>query len=129
MLKTTVLSPIPQSESVTDKPNATKEEEEVEETPAKASSEKVEMVTTFTADFRPHYNVSRRTSCKPPESEQQFYDAPFDGQTTHGIAYKAWPVSPPEKPQWAIKPDYKRPQMSMQMDSTYSVIITTVSNS
>ncbi|XP_033730265.1 uncharacterized protein LOC117319591 [Pecten maximus] len=79
------------------------------------------LMTTFTADFRPHYNVRRRTICKPPESEYHFIDAPFDGNTTAGMAYKVWPVAFPEKPQWAVKPPYRRPQTWMQTDSTYAV--------
>ncbi|XP_069140257.1 stabilizer of axonemal microtubules 2-like isoform X2 [Argopecten irradians] len=79
------------------------------------------LMTTFTADFRPHYNVRRRTLCKPPESAYHFIDAPFDGNTTAGMAYKMWPVAFPEKPLWAVKPAYQRPQTWMQTDSTYAV--------
>ncbi|XP_060076935.1 stabilizer of axonemal microtubules 1-like [Ylistrum balloti] len=79
------------------------------------------LMTTFMADFRPHYNVRRRTMCKPPESDYHFIDAPFDGNTTAGIAYKVWPVAFPEKPHWTVKPPYKRPQTFMQTDSTYAV--------
>ncbi|OWF35993.1 stabilizer of axonemal microtubules 1-like [Mizuhopecten yessoensis] len=79
------------------------------------------LMTTFTADFRPHYNVRRRTICKPPESAYHFIDAPFDGNTTAGMAYKVWPVTLPEKPKWAVKPAYQRPKTWMQTDSTYAV--------
>lgn len=75
------------------------------------------------ADFQPHYNVSRQECFKPVESDQQFTDAPFEGQTTQMMAYKAWPVSPPQKPVWAIKRPYKRPTQEIPLNSTYMVSI------
>ena len=79
------------------------------------------LLTTFMADFRAHYNVKRRTSCKPPESDHQFIDAPFNGTSNYGDAFKVFPVAPPEKQLWAIKPDYKRPHVGMLVNSTYMV--------
>jgi len=117
MLEATRLTPSPK---LIESPQQQSPIEE-KEIPVKISPEKFQMITTFTADFKPHYNVSRCTSCRPPESNHQFNDAPFEGKTTQSMAFKAWPVSALEKPLWAIKPEYKRPPVGMLLDSTYMV--------
>ena len=81
-----------------------------------------EGITTFMADYPKHPYAPRQPACKPPLSNNHYMhteDAAFDGKTTQNIAYKAWPVSPPEKPLWAIKPEYKRISGGMPFDSTY----------
>ncbi|KAL5021009.1 hypothetical protein ScPMuIL_000164 [Solemya velum] len=77
-------------------------------------------VSTFMADFKPHFDVCRRKCCHPPQSTQ-ILDAPFDGRTEKSVAFKEWPVKSPEKPKWALIKAYKRPSLSMVMDSTYKV--------
>lgn len=111
----------PQKEPQGDAVNAQPATAEVPKEDVKEPDVPPGLITTFTADFRPHYNVKRRTNCKPTESGYHFIDAPFDGKTTQGTAYKPWPVAFPEKPQWARKPEYKRPQTWMQTHSTYAV--------
>ena len=81
------------------------------------------LITTFMADYRPNWNVKKRTLCKPEETNYRKLVTPFDGTTTQSAEYKAWPVSKPEVPTWAKKPEYKPPIEGMALNSTYSVSV------
>ncbi|KAK3094813.1 hypothetical protein FSP39_006524 [Pinctada imbricata] len=72
-------------------------------------------------DYPKHPAVTKQPPCKPPPSSNHMVSekGAFDGRTTQSIAYKAWPVSMPEKPKWAIKPEYKRPPAGISFNSTY----------
>ncbi|CAC5426039.1 unnamed protein product [Mytilus coruscus] len=79
------------------------------------------MISTFMADYKPNWNVKKRTLCKPEETNYREDVTKFDGTTTQNSVYKEWPVSKPEVPLWAKKPVYKQPMEGMALNSTYSM--------